>query len=116
MDTLKSNLQDALCTQIEKIFEDIDEIVGEMESEGISPELYEDELANKLIQRVGFTLDVKKSNIPQAKLGVFVRGTYIHPGNVVAIFPGKVHLPQYLTNEYVDNNLLPDPDYYLMAR
>lgn len=96
------------------MFENIDDIVEEME--GVPSEQYGEELANKLIQRNGFTLEVKKSNIPQAKLGVFIRGTYIHPGNVVAMFPGKVHLPQYLTNEYVDNNLLPDPDYYLMAR
>lgn len=77
---------------------------------------YDDELANRLIQKNKFIVEVKKSKIPQAQLGVFNRGTHVPVGQVMCIFPGLVHLPQYLTNEYMDKFLLPDDHYYLMAR
>ena len=116
MDTLRDDLHGNICNQVETLFTNIDECVTELEAEGVPPERYEEALADKLILKNQFTLEVKKSNIPAAKLGVFLRGTYVHAGAVVALFPGKVHLPQYLTNDYVDKNLLPDMDYFLMAR
>lgn len=75
---LQSDLQEAINAQLEALFENIDECVEEMKD--TPSDQYEEELANKLMLKNEFTLEVKKSNIPQAQLGVFLRGTYVQPG------------------------------------
>ena len=110
---LKASLQDSINSQIELLFENIDSTVNELDEQ--NPH-YNDDLANGLIQKNNFVVEVKKSKIQQAQLGVFNRGTHVPPGQVMCLFPGLVHLPQYLTNEYMDRYLLPDDHYYLMAR
>ena len=110
---LQKSLQDSINAQMEQLFENIDATVQELDED--LPH-YDDELANRLIQKNNFVVEVKKSKIPQAQLGVFNRGTHVPRGQVMCLCPGLVHLPQYLTNEYMDKNLLPDDHYYLMAR
>lgn len=110
---MQKSLQDSINAQMEQLFENIDATVQELDED--LPH-YDDELANRLIQKNNFVVEVKKSKIPQAQLGVFNRGTHVPRGQVMCLCPGLVHLPQYLTNEYMDKNLLPDDHYYLMAR
>jgi hypothetical protein len=110
---LQKSLQDSINVQMEFLFENIDATVQDLDED--TPH-YDDELANRLIQKNDFVVEVKKSKIPQAQLGVFNRGTHVPLGQVMCLFPGLVHLPQYLTNEYMDKFLLPDDHYYLMAR
>lgn len=110
---LQTSLQESINSQMELLFENIDTTVQDLDED--LPR-YDDELANRLIQKNDFVVEVKKSKIPQAQLGVFNRGTHVPRGQVMCICPGLVHLPQYLTNEYMDKYLLPDDHYYLMAR
>jgi hypothetical protein len=118
--TLKKHLNEAITGQIEDMFENIHIVVKELgndhPNQNLSPEEYQNELLAQLIERNRFILEVRKSTIPLAGNGLFARGSVLYPGSVIGIFPGKVHLPQYLTNEYVDAELLPDPNFFLMGR
>lgn len=90
-----------------------------------------------LMQKVGFWLECKPSKCNSsdsdngidsggggggegAGQGVFLRcapGVTVPPGTLLALFPGLVHLPEYTTKtNYVQENLLPDPHFMLMAR
>lgn len=53
------------------------------------------EVADKLLEAVGFTLEVRPSNVPNAGLGVFVRGEAA-PGTAIALWPGLVYPPDAL--------------------
>ena len=86
------------------------------EAAHLTPQEFQDSLSSQLLEKNNFLVEVKKSTIPLAGKGLFIHGSVVHPGTVIALFPGKVHLPQYLTNEYVDSELLPDADFYLMGR
>jgi hypothetical protein len=112
--TLKTEVQNLLNIQIEEMFNHIDSSTNALEN--TSPEIYTEELNNLLMHKIGFTLDVKKSGIKNADYGVFINGTYISPGTVVAIFPGRVHLPEFLTDKYLDAHIFPDDHYYVMGR
>jgi len=116
MSHLQKKLQSALTSQMETIFQNIHKATLELNDNPPANEEYEEELAHRLIQLNGFVLDIKKSMIPNAGYGVFLKGTYVSAGTVMVLFPGLVHLAQYLTNDYVDSTLLPDPEYFLMAR
>ncbi len=104
--------------QIETLFESIHTSVQELQDvvSQLEPEEYELELSSRLISRNRFVPEIRKSGIPLSGNGLFVKGSVVYPGTVVAIFPGKVHLAQYLTNEYVNSQLLPDQNLYLMGR
>lgn len=82
----------------------------------LTPAEYQQQLLSQLLTKNKFILEIQKSTVPLAGNGLFLRGTVVHPGTVVALFPGKVHLPQYLTNDYVDSELLPDQNFFLMGR
>jgi hypothetical protein len=75
-----------------------------------------------LVDSVGFLIECKKStcNDDNAGMGLFIRcpsTTSVPPGTVVAFFPGLVHLPEFtVKNDYITDNLLPDPDYMLILR
>jgi hypothetical protein len=115
---LKKQLNEAITAQVETMFENIHSVVKELgnDYQNLSPEQYQDDLLAQLIEKNRFILEVRKSTIPLAGNGLFARGSVLYPGSVIGIFPGKVHLPQYLTNEYVDAELLPDPNFFLMGR
>lgn len=115
---LKKRLNQAICEQIEEMFENIHTVVEELgnDNPSMTQETYHQELLSRLIEKNRFVLESRKSTIPQAGLGLFTLGSVVYPGSVVGIFPGLVHLPQYLTNEYVDAELLPDPQFFLMGR
>jgi hypothetical protein len=67
-----------------------------------------------------FELKVRKSTIPNAGKGLFLKNIgkrkSISPGSVIAIFPGVVHLYEYVKNVNYIKNLFPDPNYLLMMR
>lgn len=116
---LKKRLNEAITEQIEEIFENVHQAVEELGSDtptNSNPEAYHQDLLSRLVEKNRFVLEIRKSTIPQAGDGLFAKGSVLYPGSVVGIFPGKVHLPQYLTNEYVDAELLPDPHFFLMGR
>jgi hypothetical protein len=116
---LKKRLNEAISEQVEEIFENVHQAVEELGSDNptnLNPESYHNELQSRLIEKNRFVLETRKSTIPLAGDGLFAKGSVLYPGSVVGIFPGKVHLPQYLTNEYVDAELLPDPHFFLMGR
>ena len=71
--------------------------------------------SSKLALDIGFSLEVKPSMISGAGDGVYCRGK-ITPGTIVCLFPGYVHLPEYVSNIDYLNSLLPDDDFYLMSR
>ncbi|KAJ1427698.1 hypothetical protein B484DRAFT_419635, partial [Ochromonadaceae sp. CCMP2298] len=68
---------------------------------------------------VGFTLDIRHSNIPGAGEGLFLRtenARSLPPGTVLALYPGLVHLKEHLKKIEHFQSLLPDDDFLLMAR
>ena len=97
----------------------------------------------KLVDTIGFTLEIANSSICTGSesgggLGVFVKKVkdvkntnnndndkgnnnnkqgVVPPGTVLALFPGKVHLAEFSSNgDYLQQELLPDNDLYLMVR
>ena len=46
---------------------------------------------------------------------MFISGN-VTPGTILAIFPGKVHLPEYTTKKNYIDTLLPDEHFFLMKR
>ena len=53
------------------------------------------EVDHRLLESVGFTLEVRPSGVPGAGLGVFVRGEAA-PGTTIALWPGLVYPPDCL--------------------
>lgn len=51
---------------------------------------WQQEVAKTLLDTVGFTLEVRPSSVPNAGLGVFVRGEAA-PGTAIALWPGLVY-------------------------
>ena len=72
--------------------------------------------------RTNFSLAVKPSPFSNAGDGVFLNRTTSHaqkqviPGTVVCLYPGLVHLKEYLKEMSYFRSILPDPNYMLMAR
>lgn len=97
--------------------EDNDE---EEEDEDLDEESYSKRDDVSLVDTVGFELERKESGIPDAGNGVFIRcrvNQNVAPGTVIALFPGLVHLKQFVSDgQYVVKNLLPDEEFMLMAR
>lgn len=75
---------------------------------------------DKIRNKIGFDLEVKESNIPNAGYGVFIRtsipNTSILPGTVIAFYPGKVYLNEYVSTQKDIDKLLPDDHFMLMRR
>jgi hypothetical protein len=58
-------------------------------------ESWQREAGDRLVEAVGFTLEVRPSSAPDGGLGVFVRGEAA-PGTTVALWPGLVYPPDSL--------------------
>lgn len=112
---LHSEVQTSINAQIEKMFHNIDLVTISLENKTNDPD-YTELLTTALMRDIGFVLDVKKSKINNAGYGVFTKGGYINPGAVIAMFPGKVHLPEYLTDKYLDAHIFPDDNFFVMGR
>ena len=69
-----------------------------------------------IIADAGFATEIKQSLVPNAGLGCFYRGPRLPPGSVVTLFPGVVHLPEFLTTNDAVNQLLPDDNLMVMSR
>ena len=70
----------------------------------------------KLSDMIGFELEVRPSTVANAGDGVFVKEGSLLPGQVIALFPGHVHLAEYTKkNEHIQS-LLPDDNFMLMIR
>ena len=72
---------------------------------------------NLLLKGVGYYVDTKPSLLPGAGDGAFLStSTGVPPGTVVGLYPGLVHLKEFLRNDGYFSSILPDPDFMLMAR
>lgn len=70
-----------------------------------------------LLEEVGYCVETKPSLIAGAGDGAFLSTkTGIPPGTVVSLYPGLVHLKEFLRNDGYFSSILPDPDFMLMAR
>ncbi|CAM9450292.1 unnamed protein product [Choristocarpus tenellus] len=82
-------------------------------------EALHDEVDRNMRERIraelGYCPVVRESTLPSAGLGLFVEGA-APEGALVAIYPGLVHLPENLCQEEYRSKLLPDEDFFLMAR
>ena len=112
MDDIK---QDRVLSKVDQLRE------SHGDGEGESKERESNGKTNNLIELVGFSLETKKSECADdAGDGIYLRceeDSIIPPGTVLGIFPGLVHLPEFTNkNDYVMQNLLPDPDFLLMVR
>lgn len=66
---------------------------------------------------VEFQLEVKKSSLPNAGNGLFLKSeASIYPGTAVCLYPGLVHLSELLKDRDHLNSLLPDDDFMLFVR
>ena len=70
----------------------------------------------KLSDLIGFELEVKPSTVVNAGDGVFVKEGSILPGQVIALFPGHVHLAEFTKRKEHIESLLPDDNFMLMMR
>ncbi|CAM9571824.1 unnamed protein product, partial [Ectocarpus fasciculatus] len=65
---------------------------------------------------VGYCPYIAESEVDKKGKGVFMSGRAC-AGSVVAIFPGVVHLREYVGKKnYLEENLLPDENFFLMRR
>jgi len=70
----------------------------------------------KLSDLIGFELEVKPSTVSNAGDGVFVKEGSVLPGQVIALFPGHVHLAEFTRKKGHIEGLLPDDNFMLMVR
>lgn len=76
-----------------------------------------DEERSILLRGVGYCVETKPSLVPGAGDGAFVSSNSgIPPGTVVSLYPGLVHLKEFLREDSYFSSILPDPDFMLMAR
>ena len=74
------------------------------------------ETAEIMSEEVGYCPYLDDSSVDTNGKGVFLQGR-AGAGSVVAIFPGVVHLREYTgKRNYVEENLLPDKNFFLMRR
>jgi hypothetical protein len=89
----------------------IDEIeLKKLRLKNIKPE------KKKLSDLIGFELEVKPSTVVNSGDGVFVKEGSILPGQIIALFPGHVHLAEYTKKKEHIESLLPDDNFMLMVR
>ncbi len=70
-----------------------------------------------LLDEVQYYVTAQQSSLAEAGEGAFITATTsIPPGTVVALYPGLVHLKEYLREDDYLSSILPDPDFMLMAR
>ena len=105
----------------DRVLSKVDQLREHGDGEVESTEREEKLKSKALLEFVGFNLEAKKSQCSEdAGDGVYLRckdDVVIPPGTVLGIFPGLVHLPEFTNkNDYVMENLLPDPDFLLMVR
>eukprot|EP01041_Mallomonas_annulata_P010678 gene10678-22286_t len=72
------------------------------------------EMAN-LVAEIGFAVHSQPSKISNSGNGLFLKGKAM-PGDVLALYPGMVHLSEYTSKAGYFQTLLPDDDLYLMSR
>jgi hypothetical protein len=103
--TLKNYVQNNLNSQTIKIFETIDEIK------------YDTRLIEEkhLVDKIGYTVECKESKIKNAGNGLFIKSGKANAGQIIAYFPGLVHLFEHFKQGYLET-LLPDDDYMLISR
>ncbi len=82
---LRGAVSEHLRTQIESLFQNIHECVLSLEQEKdrINKNQYQVRLQDKLLSKVGFTLQIQPS--PSKGLGLFIKGSAL-PGTVVVYF------------------------------
>ncbi|CAM9099009.1 unnamed protein product [Discosporangium mesarthrocarpum] len=91
-------------------------VADESEPGGVEREVdLETQLRKRILSELGYCPAVKESTIPGAGMGLFVEGC-APEGALVAIYPGLVHLPENLCEPDYIAELLPDDDFFLMAR
>ena len=74
------------------------------------------ETALEMSKAVGYCPYIGPSRIAKDERGVFIEGNAF-TGSIVAIFPGIVHLREYAGKKnYLEQNLMPDPHFFLMKR
>jgi hypothetical protein len=98
--------------QIEKIFRVIDNRYDDSRAAGSS---YNSTLIDGIVRDVGYAPYLDTSSISGAGSGVFLKGK-VCAGTVLALFPGEVHLAEYVTKKGYIDDLFPDDDFFLMRR
>lgn len=111
----KSTVNELINKQVVNLFENISSIQSSMETERKNLKTFKIIETERLLSLVGYTVECKQSNLVNAGNGVFLRGK-VNPGDVIAIYPGLVHLSEYTRNSTYIQNLLPDDDYMIMTR
>ena len=105
--------------QVTNLFNDLFEDDRKINPSDVIPTIEQaTELDEKIdSERIRFSLFVKPSTLDGAGDGVFINTSdTLIPGTVICLYPGLVHLKEYLKTPEYFRSILPDPDFLLMAR
>lgn len=110
--SLESYIKTSMDTQMRSLFEKIED----NSSRFFSRHQRSKETAEIMSEDVGYCPYIAESEVDKKGKGVFMSGRAC-AGSVVAIFPGVVHLREYVGKKnYLEENLLPDENFFLMRR
>ena len=128
---VENNLTEPQHADIDRFYEEMDQLSSHSQREFVHnrtsiqliplfQRLLEAEQRGQPLENVdfgNFSLEMRQSSIPGAGKGVFVRAKKtLVPGTVVALYPGLVHLAEYVRLDGYLDMLLPDPDFQLIVR
>lgn len=112
-------VHDQVNSQLRKMFTSLvkcDDMRNEHHS-NVSGAVLDRKEAAMLLEDMQYTVSCKPSLVQHGGDGVFVAATKgVFPGTVVCLYPGLVHLKEYLRDRSYFSALLPDDDFMLMAR
>ena len=98
--------------QVERIFR----VIHDRNNNSHSPDRsYNSALVDSIASEVGYAPYLAPSSISSAGKGVYLKGS-VSAGTVLALFPGEVHLAEYVTKKGYIDDLFPDENFFLMRR
>lgn len=120
-DELMNFVHDEVCSQVKRMFITVDkcESMRNDHHSNVSSAVLDTKEKGLLLEEMNFAVACKQSSITNSGEGVFISAPNskgIYPGTVVCLYPGLVHLKEYLRDRSYFSSLLPDEDFMLMAR
>ena len=109
---LQQYISKSLNTQVQSLFE----VIEDNSDRYYAYRDRSEESAEFMTDAIGYCPYLADSTVHVGGKGVFMKG-HARVGAVVAIFPGVVHLAEYVGKKnYIEKNLLPDENFFLMRR
>lgn len=118
-DELINFVHDQVGGQVTKMFTSIEkgDIMRNDHHSNVSSAVLNAKEKSLLLDELNYALACKESSISNSGEGVYISAPNgVYPGTVVCLYPGLVHLKEYLRDRDYLSSLLPDENFMLMAR